>query len=68
MKTRLRVAGVPEDIQNRIGGWTEGASVSRGYGSYPLELLKEHLMRVASDAKSPAVSSASLSSVTMSRP
>jgi integrase len=46
MKTRMRVAGIPEDIRNRIGGWTDGASVSRGYGSYPLELLREHLMRV----------------------
>ncbi len=46
MKTRLRIAGVPEDIQNRIGGWTDGESVSRGYGSYPLELLRDHLERV----------------------
>lgn len=45
MKTRLRMASVPEDIQNRIGGWTDGESVSRGYGSYPLELLREHLAR-----------------------
>ncbi len=46
MKTRLRLARVPEDIRNRIGGWTDGASVSRGYGSYPLELLREHLEKV----------------------
>jgi integrase len=46
MKTRLRVAGVPEDIQNRIGGWTDGDSVSRGYGSYPLELLAVHMVKV----------------------
>lgn len=46
MKTRLRIAGVPEDIQNRIGGWTDGESVSRGYGSYPLQVLRDHLERV----------------------
>lgn len=48
MRTRMRVAAIPEEIQNRIGGWTEGASVSRGYGSFPLELLKEHLEKVVS--------------------
>jgi integrase len=50
MKTRLRVAGVPEDIQNRIGGWTDGDSVSRGYGSHPMELLREHLIKVVLEA------------------
>lgn len=48
MRTRMRVAAIPEEIQNRIGGWTEGTSVSRGYGSYPLELLKDHLEKVVS--------------------
>ena len=46
MKTRLRSAGVPEDIQNRIGGWADGDSVSRGYGSYPLEVLRDQVERV----------------------
>jgi integrase len=46
MRTRLRIAKVPEDIQNRIGGWTDGESVSRGYGSYPLEVVREQLERV----------------------
>ena len=46
MKTRLRSAGVSEDIQNRIGGWADGDSVSRGYGSYPLDVLRDQLERV----------------------
>ncbi len=46
MKTRLVIAGVPEDIRNRIGGWTDGETVSRGYGSYPLEVLAEWLREV----------------------
>jgi hypothetical protein len=46
MKTRLVVAGVPEDIRNRIGGWTDGETVSRAYGSYPLEVLREALEKV----------------------
>nr|WP_246720614.1 tyrosine-type recombinase/integrase [Methylocystis sp. H4A] len=49
MRTRMRVAAIPEEIQNRIGGWTEGTSVSRGYGSYPLELLRKHLEKVVVD-------------------
>jgi hypothetical protein len=40
------IADIPEDVRNRIGGWTDGETVSRAYGSYPLEVLKKELQKV----------------------
>ncbi len=47
MRDRLRAASVPNDIQDAIGGWTEGKTIGQGYGQgYPLEMLREALEKV----------------------
>jgi integrase len=46
MKDRLRHADVPEEVQNRIGGWGK-FTVPQGYGEgHLLEQLKTHLEKV----------------------
>jgi integrase len=44
--TRLRVAGVPEDVRKEIVGHEQG-EVHGGYGSFPLPLLKEAVNKIA---------------------
>lgn len=49
MKSRLLRAGVPEDVRNRIGGWSDGGNkVSRGYDHHDLRDLREHMLKVVS--------------------
>lgn len=50
MRDRLRHAKVPKEIQDIIGGWEE-RSVGQGYGEgYSLEVLHEHMLKVAPGA------------------
>jgi integrase len=55
MRDRLRHIGTPEELQDAIGGWSNQASIGRGYGEgYRLEQLKGYLERaVASTRASP---------------
>ncbi|WP_244513830.1 tyrosine-type recombinase/integrase [Methylobacterium sp. UNC378MF] len=46
MRDRLRHAGIPEPIQDILGGWGK-RSIGQGYGEgYTLEQLHEHMLKV----------------------
>lgn len=50
MRDRLRLARVPKEIQDIIGGWEE-RSIGQGYGDgYTLEVLQEHMLKVVAKA------------------